>query len=82
MLFELKFLAPTNHRGTRIKAISNQASITIPWDYSLSDEANYRQAAQDLSLHIAKLNKEPRKPSQVELFYLKDKIFSLVKELN
>jgi len=46
-----KYLGPTNHRGSRIKARQSASyagtpkSITIGWDYSLSTEHNHKAAA-------------------------------------
>ena len=43
---ECKYLAPTDHRGSRIKASSGKGvSITIPYDYGLSDYERYEAAA-------------------------------------
>lgn len=32
-----KYIGPTNHRGSRIKAECEAGSITIPYDYGLDD---------------------------------------------
>ena len=46
-----KYLGPTNHRGSRVKARQSASyagapkSITVDWDYSLSTEQNHRAAA-------------------------------------
>jgi len=54
-----KYLGPTNHRGSRIKARQSASyagtpkSITIDWDYSLSTEQNHRAAAMAFA---AKMN--------------------------
>ena len=54
-----KYLGPTNHRGSRIKARQSASyagtpkSITIDWDYSLSTEQNHRAVAMALA---AKMN--------------------------
>lgn len=46
---QTKYLAPTNNRGTRIKAFTHTGqSITIGWDYSLENYANYKKAALTL----------------------------------
>ena len=44
-----KFLGPTNHRGSRVKARAQVGSITIPWDYALSVDDNHKAAAQALA---------------------------------
>lgn len=43
-----KYLGATDTRGARIKATAYDGSVTIPYDYALSEEANYRQAAMAL----------------------------------
>ncbi len=52
---QTKFLGPTNYRGDRIKATSMQGfsdgkkpSVTIPYDYGLTNEENHREAATKL----------------------------------
>ena len=43
---ECKYLAPTDHRGSRIKATAGKGiSITIPYPYELSHEHVYEAAA-------------------------------------
>jgi len=43
---ECKYLAPTDHRGSRIKATAGKGiSVTIPYDYSLSTYELYEAAA-------------------------------------
>ena len=44
-----KYIAPTNCRGSRIKAYTGTGeSVTIPFDCSLDGEARHRKAAQAL----------------------------------
>lgn len=40
-----KFLGPTNHRGSRIKAYAQAGSITVPYDYALNSDDNHKAAA-------------------------------------
>ena len=40
-----KYLGPTDHRGSRLKATASGGSVTIPWDYELDTEGNHRYAA-------------------------------------
>jgi hypothetical protein len=35
-----KFLGPTDHRGSRIKATAEAGSITVSWDHGLGVEEN------------------------------------------
>lgn len=35
-----RFLGPTNHRGSRIKATAWRASVTVPYDYALGDRSH------------------------------------------
>lgn len=46
-----RYLGPTNHRGSRIKATHKRDSettwqTTVDWDHSISAEANHQAAAQ------------------------------------
>ena len=41
-----KFLGPTNHRGSRVKATGPLGSITISWDHALNISANHDAAAR------------------------------------
>ena len=48
-----KYLGPTDHRGSRIKATHKRDSetmwqATVPWDHSLDAEANHQAAAEEL----------------------------------
>lgn len=43
-----KYLAPTTHRGARVKAKWLHKSIIVPWDYSLSKLTNHFIAAGDV----------------------------------
>ena len=51
-----KFLGPTNHRGSRIKATCQRYSVTIGYDHALSSHGAHRTAAQAL---MDKINKDP-----------------------
>lgn len=42
------YLAPTMHRGARIKVSCDAGSKIVPWDYELSPDENYRAAASAL----------------------------------
>ena len=43
-----KYLGPTNHRGSRVKATAEAGSVTVPWDHSLDTELNHFEAAHAL----------------------------------
>lgn len=48
-----RYLGPTDHRGSRIKATHKRDSeitwqTTVSWDYSLDAEANHQTAAEQL----------------------------------
>lgn len=45
---ETKYLPATNYRGSRVKASAQAGSVTVPWDYALSVEANHDAAARTL----------------------------------
>ena len=51
-----KYLGPTNHRGSRIKATAWAVSAAVSYDYSLDSEGNHKAAAQAL---CDKLNSNP-----------------------
>lgn len=44
-----KYLGPTNHRGSRIKATAYAGSVTVPFDYSLDTVERHRAAAMALA---------------------------------
>lgn len=45
------FIAPTNVKGSRIKArASGGTSVTLPWDHALDIDGNHRAAAIALAL--------------------------------
>lgn len=50
---QTKFISPTNHRGSRIKATCAAGTLTVQWDYSLGIDGNHTAAAIAL---IAKLD--------------------------
>jgi len=43
-----KWLAPTNSRGSRVKASAAAGSVTVQWDYALNVDANHMAAARAL----------------------------------
>lgn len=52
---ETKWLGPTNHRGSRVKATCQAGSVTVGWDYGAGNdtgqsdvEANHDRAARAL----------------------------------
>ena len=48
-----RFLGPTNHRGSRIKATSWRASVTIPYPHELDTGRAHRAAAEALCVKLA-----------------------------
>ena len=48
-----KYIGPNATKGTRIKATCAAGTLTISWDYGLSDEKNHAAAARQLQLKIA-----------------------------
>lgn len=48
-----KWLGPTNHRGSRVKASAGwgdyHRTLTVGWNYALGVEANHRNAALALA---------------------------------
>ena len=43
-----KFIAPTNTRGSRIKATAQAGSVTLNWDHALNPADNHKAAAMAL----------------------------------
>lgn len=39
-----RYIGPTNHRGSRVKAFCEAGEFTMPWDYELSVEQNHAKA--------------------------------------
>ena len=50
-----KYLSPTDHKGTRIKATCAGGSVTVPYRYESDDTASHREAAWAL---VAKMGWE------------------------
>ena len=44
-----KWLDPTNHRGSRVRASCDAGSLTVSWDYEVGVEGNHRAAALALA---------------------------------
>lgn len=51
---ETKFLAPTTHRGGRIKArtVNGDSSVTIPFKSAMEATDNHRAAADELAAKL------------------------------
>lgn len=45
---QTKFLAPTNTKGSRVKAFCQAGSITIDWGYADSSSENHIEAVEAL----------------------------------
>jgi hypothetical protein len=43
-----RYLGPTNHRGSRVKAWCEAGSLTLPWDAALDPDGNHMAAASAL----------------------------------
>jgi hypothetical protein len=43
-----KFLGPTNHRGSRVKAWCEAGSVTVSWDHAKDVGGNHDAAAEAL----------------------------------
>jgi hypothetical protein len=48
-----RYLGPTNHRGSRIKATAWRASVTIPYPDELNSDRAHRAAAEALCDKLA-----------------------------
>lgn len=47
-MIKTKYLKPTTHRGSRVKATFNGQSVTLGYDHGLSPEGNHVAAASAL----------------------------------
>lgn len=45
---ETKYLGPTNHRGSRIKATAQAGSVTVSYDDALGIDENHEKACRAL----------------------------------
>jgi len=48
-----RYLGPTNHRGSRIKATAWRASVTVPYPHELNSDRAHRAAAEALCAKLA-----------------------------
>lgn len=55
---QTKYLPPTNHRGSRIKATCERGSITIPYPHELSGDEVHREAARALLSQFLREDRE------------------------
>ncbi len=44
-----EYMGPTNSRGSRIKAMAESGSVTVPYDYALNPDGNHAAAAMALA---------------------------------
>lgn len=49
-----KYISPTNHKGSRVKAECERGQITIDWDDALNATENHIAACKALRLKFAK----------------------------
>ena len=62
---QTKKLSATNTRGARIKAtLASEGSITVSYNYAISDVSNHREAANAL---LAKLHVWDKAPNEQEV---------------
>ena len=47
-----KFIAPTDHRPSRIKATCQARSLTLSWEHAWNPDGNHRAAAQALATQL------------------------------
>ncbi len=45
-----RYLSATDHKGSRVKAIADAGSVTLPWDHALNAERNMHAAAYALAM--------------------------------
>lgn len=44
-----RFMGPTNHRGSRVKAMASAGSVTLDWNHALNSTDNHKAAAMALA---------------------------------
>jgi hypothetical protein len=47
-----KYLGPTDHHGSRVKARCEAGSLTLGWDYAHGPEENHKRCAEALQLQL------------------------------
>lgn len=47
-----KYLGPTNHRGSRVKATCEAGSVTVAWDDALDVADNHAKAVRALLIKL------------------------------
>ena len=47
-----KYIGPTDHRCSRVKAKCDAGSVTVPWDHDLGVEENHTAAMKELALRL------------------------------
>ncbi len=55
-----KYLGPTDHRGSRIKATCDAKTLTFPWCDALGLSENHEKAATALAWSLGWLDNNPR----------------------
>jgi hypothetical protein len=48
MTITTKYLGATDSRGSRIKAVSDRGTLTVPYDHALNNDRNHEEAANAL----------------------------------
>lgn len=71
MIITVKFLGPTNTKGSRYKATlnGNGVSVTVPRDYSLSDSDAAFEAVKALMPKIGAGSTGAPKPEPTKFYY-------------
>ncbi len=69
MLVEIKYLGPTNTKGSRIRAKCNQGSVIVGYDYGVNDDMRALNAAWDLWHKFNDARKVYDKESKTIEFY-------------
>ena len=44
-----RYIGPTNHRGSRVKATAEAGHVILSWDHALNDNDNHAKAAEALA---------------------------------
>jgi len=53
-----KYLAPTNFKGTRVKAECAAGSLVMQWEYELGVEGNHYAVAECLQVNLGWVGKD------------------------
>ena len=79
---EVKYLGPTETKGSRWKAECERGSITVPYEYSKNADENAEMACYELCFKFANEDAEKYGTPLAKNPWLKKKVFGQIKNGN